>query len=987
MVLGEARVRAGRLAALTSSTVLKPLEPLPEPLPERIELTAEPPPDQGPSQPPPLPGHRLFSDKLSGFLLAATEAAKGAAKGAADGIAKGAAERGDKRAAEEADQRAAEGGDQSAAEEADQGAAKEAAEGSGKRAPKGGCKGPAKGSGSPFDHALWPPPPEPLPEGISLVWIAPPTAAERVAAIVRNLPEGESVLLVSWSERVLADLAGRLDGSVAVVGRPSGDPRLDISCLSSNIERASQLAAAKAEVAEGLLEAHRQAESEVYGRLERLARLGSLTRSRELLRGEARRKRLDWESSEAALSDARDTWSRVGSPPKGLAGLIGKKARLDKIEAARLELGRAETFMRGARLEMESLLGEVRTIEAQINEAKDLTASFPPKEELEASLAALKDEGAALSAEAARLKGELAPPRLARKVLSEAPVLMARPWWPGEGALPPDSVFDNLVLVDPPLGDHPGRRALAKQAFRAKKRFLIAGDLSVIGSIRPAPVGDDGVPAWRTYLAADTREPKIRSLGARLSDIVIPGASPARSEEAFFDPGSRLLAVLGPLPDLKGLGDSRLLVPDPSRRLSGLGLGPGLARLDLCGVTAAGPGLRAAGEAGPASPGSAMASIRLALQTLKSLSENGVRDGRVYVLTPTPSQTALALALAEDLGAPPGLFIGRPEDLAGFPPADLVVMDTGLNPPQTRHPWSSPETGRPAFLRALSLASGALVVTASSEAALALPKSSVLSKAFSALDGSARPAPDPPRRLLLDDALDKAKESVLFITPPPEESFWPPLAQKLSAAARRRVKTTVLVTPPEGDDLKYVDLAIRDLRLNSINVILAKGFEGIAAVIDERILALGRLELLPGQRLSPRMVVMEAPRTAKALLTILQYPAIQEKLGPGGLRACPACGWPHVLVNEGRPRDLGDLQPLKIGCLNRACDRRKRPRRLDERPPFQAPPVCPEDGTVYVRAGRGLRTRWICPVHRERCPSYRVLPGDVGGEPAPSEES
>jgi hypothetical protein len=930
IILGDERVRAGRLASITSSTILKPLEPLPEPLPERALLTAEPPPDQGPSDPPPLPGWRLFSDNLSGFLLAATEAAKGAAMGAAEGGRKSAE--------------------------------------------------------SPFDHALWPPPPEPLPQGISLVWTAQTTAAVRVAGIVKNLPEGESVMVVSWSDAILAELAGRLDGSVAVVGRPSGDQRLDSASLSTNIERASQLAAAKAEVAEGLLAAHRQAESEVYSRLERLARLMSLTRSRELLRGEARRKRLDWESSEAALTEARDTWSRVGAPPKGLAGLIGKKARLDKIESARLELGRAETFMRGARLEMESLLGEVRTIEAQINEARDLTANFPPKEELEASLAALKDEGAALSAEAARLKGELAPPKLARKVLSEAPVLMARPWWPGEGALPPDSVFDNLVLVEPPLGDHPGRRALSKQAFRAKKRLLVAGDLSVIGSIKPAPVGDDGVPAWRTYLAADAREPKARPLGARLSDIVIPGASPARSEEAFYDPGSRLLSVLGPLPDLKGPGDSRLLVPDPSRRLSGLGLGPGLARLDLSGVTAAGPGLRAAGEAGPACPGSAMASIRLALQTLKALSEGG-GEGRVYLLTPTPSQTALALAMAEDLGAPEGLVIGRPEDLAGFPAADLVVMDTGLHPPQTRHPWSSPETGRPAFLRALSLASGALVVTASSEAMTALPKSSLLSRAYGALDGSARPAPDPPRRLLFDDALDKAKESVFFITPPPEESFWPPLAQKLSGAARRRVKTTVLVTPPEGDDLKYVDLAIRDLRLNSINVILAKGFEGLAAVIDERILALGRLELLPGQRLSPRMVVMEARNTARALLTILQFPSIQEKLGPGGLRACPACGWPHVLVNEGRPRDLGDLQPLKIGCLNRACDRHKRPRRLDERGPFETPPLCPEDGTAYVRAGRGLRARWICPVHRERCPSYRVLPGDVGGEPAPPEES
>jgi hypothetical protein len=755
------------------------------------------------------------------------------------------------------------------------------------------------------------------------------------------------------------------------------------------IEKAKAMEAAKS--ARAVLDSHKEAELRAASKLDQLSKLTSLERSQALLRDEALQKKPGWEAAEEALAKARDAWNQAGRPPKGLGGLIGKKARLEKMAAAKTLLDKAETLMRDTRVEMESLLGEVRTVEAQLDEARALIASYPPREELMAALSALQAEGANLLAEAAGLEAAAADKPLTQKILARAKVILARPWWPEEGLIEPGTLFDNVIIAAAPVHDHKARQNLVRELQRAKKRFIAAGDLSAICGTKPPPE-EDGVPAWRSFLASQpgpasqagqtpssfSSKPSltlVRPFGSPLSQSALsfPGA-PSFREDSF----ASFLRILGPLPNLSEALSS-YFTPNLSRHswLQNLSLGSSLSRLDLSIVPAVGPGLRAVGESGPASPGSALASMRLALEALKAAKEAGDDKARVYILTTTPTQTALNLALAEDLGAPEGLYIGLPSDLAAFPKAALVIMDAGLAPPQTDLGWSAPEVGRPAFLKALALTSGALVVAASKEAVSQMPKSSLFSRLWRALEGSAWPSLNPPQKGRFTDCLDKAKDSAFLILPPFEDGWWPQLAPAVASAARRRLKLTILATIPENHDLKYSDMAIRDLRLYGANVILAQGFEGFLGIIDARFLTLGRLETRAGAALSPNLATMELPRTASLVEGLVQRQTIAAKLGPGSLRACPACGWPYVLLNDGRPRDLGDKQPLKLGCLNPACQRHKRPRRLDERWPFQSPPLCPEDGvTAYELQKRGKRSSWVCPKHPDQCPVYKLLPGD-----------
>jgi hypothetical protein len=921
-------IPAQRLTDYSPEIAVKLLDSPPDPFPDKVFIGAIEPAPPKIDNPTPIKGFELFGDRLRGWLLFASEA--------------------------------------------------------------------AAGSAAPFDSGLWPPlPAGALPLGASFVFAPPHVLSQALLGILQKLPEDETALVVSHLDFALESLASSFPGALALMELPDGFEALKKASLPAFIETEKAKALEMAKGARALLDTHKEAEAAAAFQIDQLSKLSSLERSQALLRDEARQRRPNWEAAEEALARAREAWNQAGRPPKGLGGLIGKKARLEKMDAAKALLDKAETLMRDTRVEMESLLGEVRTVEAQLDDARALIASYPPKEELMSRLSALQAEGAKLLAEAAGLEAAAADKPLANKILSQAKVVLARPWWPEEGLLEPGALFDNVIIAASPVHDHKARQSLVKDLPRAKKRFIAAGDLSPICWTKPPPE-EDGGPAWRSYLAGGPASlgaqtgpagqlgqghaPKgtltlIRPLSSSLSQgsLAFPGAGAFRE-----DPAASFLKILGPLPE-SNEAFSSYFTPNLSRHswLSSLSLGAALSRLDLSIIPAVGPGLRAAGESGPASPGSALAAMRLALEALKAAAEAGDAEAKVYILTATPTQTALNLALAHDLGAPKGLYVGRPSDLATFPKAALVIMDAGLAPPQTDLGWSAPEFGRPAFLKALGLASGALVVAASKEAVSQMPKSSLFSRLWRALEGSAWPSLNPPQKGRFSDCLDKAKDSAFLILPPFDSGWWPQLAPSVAQAARRRLKLTILASIPEDNDLKYSDLAIRDLRLYGANVILSQGFDGFLAIIDDRFLSLGRLETRAGKAQTPNLSTMELPKTALLASNLIQRQTIAAKLGPGSLRACPACGWPYVLLNDGKPRDLGDKQPLKLGCLNPACQRHKRPRRLDERWPFQSPPLCPEDGvTRYELQKRGKRSSWVCPKHPDQCPVYKLLPGD-----------
>jgi hypothetical protein len=232
------------------------------------------------------------------------------------------------------------------------------------------------------------------------------------------------------------------------------------------------------------------------------------------------------------------------------------------------------------------------------------------------------------------------------------------------------------------------------------------------------------------------------------------------------------------------------------------------------------------------------------------------------------------------------------------------------------------------------------------------------------------------------EALNRAQREALFCLPPFEPSWWAPLSIHFQGALNRQVRITVLTQtpPPDPEARKYCDAVIRDLKLFGAQVVVTEGFPDLTGLIDQRYFAWG----LPGGRMAKgrgewnRLWTLELPRAAPILAQAVQAPLIAKKLGPKGFRNCPRCGWPYVLINKARAQDFNHRQPLRLGCLNPSCPNRQKPRRLDERWPFLAPPVCPRDETTpYVRIPASRGEVWVCPNHERECPRLKVIPGDI----------
>jgi hypothetical protein len=405
-----------------------------------------------------------------------------------------------------------------------------------------------------------------------------------------------------------------------------------------------------------------------------------------------------------------------------------------------------------------------------------------------------------------------------------------------------------------------------------------------------------------------------------------------------------------------------------------MGFSSGLIKLPL--RHPAGPSRRAYGDIGPFCPGSALASVRLAAETVKKAASTGDK-AVVHIMTASKAQASLVRALLDDFGRPEGIAAGEPQDFELWPRADLVILDTALAPPQTANSLTIPETGRPSILRALSLASGALAVCASPEAIEGLPEKSLLSRLWSRLSDSAWAGWLPLQPAPFWEALDQAKTEALMVLPPFDQAWWPPLAGHFLSALRRKVKLTVITELPAEKERQYPGQVIRELRLYGATVILSQGFHDLMSLIDGRHFTLGAPGGQSGPRRWPFLVALDLPAAVPLIMSLFQHRTLQEKLGPGGPQGCPLCGWPYLLINQGRPRDFDYRQGLRLGCLNPSCANHKRPRRLDERWPFTSPPVCPVDGqSVYDLKTVGRTRSWVCPKHGADCPTYRLVPGD-----------
>lgn len=790
---------------------------------------------------------------------------------------------------------------------------------------------------------LWPPydPGAPLPAGVTFVWALAGQMGEVALSLAQRLSGEGQTLVVSGSDAILEALAtGSLDGAISLTPRPSPLKGLDAVSIESRLDGIKLERKIEAERIRAESLDHQKSEKLVAERLECWTRLEGLTRSLNHLRNEARQREAEWTSKEIDLIDSQRDFDKAERGQGGLMGLLGRKGPKGRLERAKANLDAAERSMRRVRLEMESLLGEARTVESELSAARDMVRLLPEKETLAAELDALRAIGQALNSQAASLELPVQDAQMEAAALASSRLIMTR----SGDELPLPSV-DNLIIASPSVTDPKSREALTAFVPMARKRLVVLADFTSWSWAGQAPAGESGEPAWRGLMAAAS------------SGGPLPGPA----------------SFLGPLPSLES---PSWLRPDPAKHgfLVKMGLATGLARLPLNHPT--GPALRAFGDIGPFCPASALASVRLAVEATRK-AKSGGDEANVYIMTASRAQAALARSLLDDFGRPPGIMAGEPQDFELWPPAAMVILDTALAPPQGANSLTSPELGRPSILRALGLAEGALVVCGSPAAIEGLPPRSPLPKLWSALSDVAWPGWLPLQPAPFWEALDQAKNEAFMVLPPFTRDWWPPLASHFLSALRRKVKMTIIAEMPEEEARDYPGQVIRNLRLNGANVVISEGFSDLLTLIDGRHFSLGAPGAQAARGRWPFLLSLELPSTVPLLMDLFQTETLKAKLGPGGLHGCPLCGWPHLLVNQGRPRDFDYRQGLRLGCLNPSCANHKRPRRLDERWPFASLPVCPADKmTPYALKPSGRTQNWVCPKHGADCPTYRYVPGD-----------
>ncbi|MDR0621581.1 MAG: hypothetical protein LBJ61_06875 [Deltaproteobacteria bacterium] len=829
------------------------------------------------------------------------------------------------------------------------------------------------GSDDPWPGDQWPAlaGPELPPPGVSFVWVKAERLPETVADLAQALAkDGEGqTLVLSGLDGPLEALADRLgEGALAITPKPSTLKALDAISLESRLDAIKQGRKNEAEKIRADFLIHQKSEKLVSERLECWTRLQGLTRSLSHLRNEAHQRKSEWTAREIDLIDSQRDYDKAEKGQGGLMGLLGRKSRGDRLERSKAMLDEAERSMRRVRLEMESLLSEARTVEAQLTAARDRVKSLPDRESLSDELEALKSVGQSLISQAAALELPVSDSQMETGLLAAAQVTLSR-----IGGLLPFQSVDNLLIAAPTVTDPESREALTAFARLAKKRLVIAADFtswSWTGS--PPTDPQTGHPAWRSFMAAATLpgppSQPASFLGPlpKLAKIPVSPASPG--------PVSHGLGGVSPRDQAEGFPEA--LRPEPAKYdfLIKMGFESGLAKLPL--NHPAGPSLRAFGDIGPFCPVSALASIRLAIEASRKAKSAG-EAANVYVMCGSRAQAALARSLLLDFGAPAGIMAGVPQDFELWPRAPLVILDSALAPPQVSNALTSPEMGRPSILRALNLADGALVVCGAPASMDELPPKSHLAKLWSGLTDVAWPGWLPLQPAPFWEALDQAKNEAFMILPPFEKDWWLPLANHFMSALRRKVKLTIVSELPQEGSRDYPGQVIRELRLFGANVVLSEGFSDLLTLIDGKHFSLGAPGGQAGRKRWPFLVSLELPETVPLLMNLFQSDTIQTKLGPGGPHGCPLCGWPYLLVNQGRQRDFDYRQGLRLGCLNPSCANHKRPRRLDERWPFTNPPVCPVDKmTPYSLKPAGRTQNWVCPKHGPDCPTFRHVPGD-----------
>ena len=793
--------------------------------------------------------------------------------------------------------------------------------------------------------------------GLTFIWSqAPSSGGETARLLAEHLRQACGRVLAIGDRPAdlepLADLPGAL-----FLGDAPQDSRLGRASLQSRSERLQEARERRLAELRGALTALKNKEAAVRARLTQWRDLEELAGRFQALGREAERRGQERTQARATLEARRSAWEDAARAAESRGLWRRRKNGARTIEERRQALEAAEADMLAVRQAEETTLDEARRLKERLDCLARESETWPAREELEAELNRLTEEGrraaALLAAEDARaLPGPA-------ELLAASELVLA---WPQdlEDALA-GLIFPAVFRLASRRPDARGRRALAALALSAARQLVVLGDFTcwpVWSGQAPELPERTGEPAWLGLTVAEEESPEREYLAT--GGLFRSGPLPADAP--------RLTRL--------ELGRTEGTAADSPPRGKGWASGATRNSGDY------GLGLRAWGEMGPVNPVSALTAARTALNFVRAHPSAAVPAA--LIVTASPAQGRLAGLMLRDLGAPPGLiFAGQPQDFQGWPRTPLVILEPAFEAPHLSHPWAWPTFGRWPLQMAWGLAGERLWLAGRDAWLTRLPAAAPLAALWRAAAPPDREADDrdPAPAPAFWEALDQARREVWAFLPAFSPVWWRPLEEHFLAAARRRVAITVLSAPPgPGEDRDFAGAALKTLGAYGCSVGLASGFPGFLAAVDGRHLAWGRLprDGTPSHRLWSGLKTRTLPLAAAALGGIMQIELIAAKIGRrgGGLKTCRRCGWPLVLINQRQLRGLNDEQPLKIGCLG--CGPGASPR-LDERDPFTAPPRCGLDQlTPYSRQPRGRLEVWVCPNHPDgpSCPAYRVIPGD-----------
>jgi hypothetical protein len=798
--------------------------------------------------------------------------------------------------------------------------------------------------------------PAKIPLGVSFMWQEKSKTPQTAAQIIDLLPKEESLWIISDQEDFLGQLAQILQnkGLPLVALGPALDPALQTLELNYLIDQKSSLHAEKLAAKRSQLDFQRQRQRDVQAKLQKWEYLKTLEGDLVRLTNEVKNRETVWAFHSGELAQARDSWVDT-APRRSFWSIFKRKKSHYEKNLADTHLQAAETEMARVRREKTSLLEEAKKLTEKLEATQDLVKTLPKVETLSQELLNIESQSLSLSQSIGDLALAWSRSGETHNLLSQKPVLLIYPGW-GAESLADFGAVDNLLLLGPHGHNPLDRRIIAQSGKWPVKRLITVGDFTS-WAWEPSEYSE----ASEAAEAAVSSEPD--------QDVKFPPSQPVpqKAYYSYLAPSTAAspnpLDLLGPLPQV-----ALQSPPDPGRY-------PFLAELGLKSVLNSwnwpgpwGPVWRGLGDYGPFCPVSALASVQLALKARE------ISSDLIYILAPSPGEGILLRTLIQDLA--PGsnnIAAGEPAELADWPKAALVILDTALGP----NPWNWPDR-RSQLLEALRLTDGALVIIGQPETSDESVRSP-LAKLWQAAQPFWPKMTWPPKTTnTLWQALDQALREGFFCFPVFEPHWWAPLSLHFQAALNRQVKITILAQVPPEDKKEYCGTVIRDLKLFGAQVILSEGFSDLFGLIDQKHFNWG----LPGRVVSGRLDWnnlwnMEIPSAGPHIAEVIQAPLIAEKLGPRGFRNCPQCGWPYVLINNVTAKDFNHRQPLRLGCLNPGCPNHHNPRRLDERWPFLTPPVCPKNNiTSYVRIPKGRSEIWFCPDH-EDCPQYKVIPGDA----------